>query len=271
MTQTIQRAPGAPSAKAGGDPAVISQLKAMGFSDSEQFEPRRLVMSLEGREKTGKSHFANTATQPIFLFNIDRGTEGVLGKFQRAGRQIYVYTVRVPKGLKQAVYEGMWRDVKERLEKVCRVGEGTLIMDTSSEIYELVRLAHFGKLEQVMPHHYSEVNAEWRKDILGWIYDSTMNAILIHKVKPKYINNVRTNEYEVSGFGETGYLVQCNATAYRELGPDGDTRFSLSIDDCRQNASIIGTQLHGSAIDASAGLFIDPMVNFEFLMGLVHG
>ena len=39
----------------------IQQLRALGFSDDKMERPRRLVASVDGREKTGKTHFALTA------------------------------------------------------------------------------------------------------------------------------------------------------------------------------------------------------------------
>lgn len=253
------------------DELQLAQLLSMGFSDEIQDRPRRLVLSLSGREKSGKSHFAFTAPDPIFLFNIDIGTEGVLDKFQIAGKKVYNYDVRVPKGAKKEVYESMWKDMKQRIEIVYKMSRGTLIVDTATEGFELARLAHFGKLTQVLPHNYAEVNSEWR-EFMRMAYDSAMNTVLIHKTKPKYINNIRTGEYEVAGFGETGYLVQCNATTYREQTPDGEIRFGLTIDDCRQNPSLCGQVLRGQPIPSSSTkLMVDPLCNFEMLLELVHG
>ena len=236
----------------------IQQLKALGFSNEIQAEPRRIILSLSGKEKTGKTHFSFTAPDPIFLFNIDIGTEGVIGKFQRAGKQIYSYDIRVRKGEKQEIYQTMWADLRTRLAIACKVGEGTIVFDTASEVYELARLAHFGKLSEVKPHHYGEVNGIWR-EMMRVVYDSTMNAIFIHKVKPKWENNIRTKEYEVAGFSDTGYMVQVNATTLKERKPDGEgVDFSLSIDNCRKPPELEGMVLRGE------------MCNFEMLLGLVH-
>jgi len=239
-------------------PAELIQLKAMGFSDEKVRTPERIIASLSGKDKTGKTHIACTAPPPITFLDIDIGVEGVVNKFQDSGKQILVYKVRVPKGEVQGFYTTMWTDVKARIKKVCDMNKGTLVMDTASEIYELARLARFGKLEQVMPHHYSEVNSEWRKEIMAAIFESDINAVLLHKVKPKYINNVRTSESEVSGFGETGYLVQLNAITYCEEDEDGKTQFCLYIENSRHNHLLKGQVLRG------------PMFNFSTLIKLAH-
>lgn len=249
---------------------TLADLKALGFSDDVEAPPRRLIASVSGKEGTGKSHMVFTAPTPIFLFNIDIGTEGVVEKFQTAGHDIYVYDVRVPKGAKQEVYQAMWSDVKDRVAKVYQYNEGTLAADTATEMYELARLAHFGKLTQVMPHHYTEVNAQWR-EFLRSAFDSKMNTILVNKVKAVYINDKRTKDYEISGFSETPYMVQVAITTVREQTDEG-IRFGFSIDKCRKKPSLIGQEYRTVIpIVDSEDLVVDPVFNFNYLLELVHG
>lgn len=264
---TAQTTPQAPSAV---DPAVVAKLKTLGFEEAIIEDPYRLILSLSGLEKSSKTHFSLTAPEPIFLFNIDRGTEGVLPKFQRLKKRIYVYTVRYQKGDSMQAYAEMWKGVKERIELACKAGCGTIVMDTATDMYALSRLAHFGKLTQVKAHHYGAVNAEWADEVLGEIYNSSMNAVLIHKLKSKYVNEVRTGDFEVSGFGDTSYKVQCNARMSREFDADGNVVFSLYVDDCRQNASVMGITLEGQPIKQGGDL-VDPVCNFQYLLKLVHG
>jgi hypothetical protein len=239
------------------DEKVLAELKTMGFSDDVAERPRRLVASVNGQPKTGKTHFSLTAPDPIFFINIDIGTEGVVDKFQAQGKSIYLYDVRVPRTASKDIYVPMWENLKKIFEKVFKVGKGSVVVDTDSEVYELARLAKFGKLTQVMPQHYTEVNNEYR-EILRLAYDSPMNALFIHKMKPKYIQNARTNEYEPSGMGDMEYNVQVNIEMHREAGEDGP-EFSAFIKDCRHEPSVTGTWLEGE------------MCSFEFLLSLVHG
>ena len=203
------------------------------------------------------THFALTAPDPIFFINVDIGTEGVLDKFQAEGKRIYVYDVRVPRTASKDYYVPMWENLKKIFEKVYQVGAGSVAVDTDTEVYELARLAKFGKLTQVMPQHYTEVNNEYR-EILRLAYDSVMNSVFIHKMKPKYIGNARTGEYEPSGFGDMAYQSQINVTMHREDSESGP-EFSAFIEDCRHNPNVNGEWLRG------------PMCTFEFLLELVHG
>jgi len=236
---------------------IVKELETMGFSDDVIERPRRLVASVSGLPKSGKSHFALTAPDPIFFINIDIGAEGVLDKFQAEGKKIYLYDVRVPKTASKDYYVPVWENLKKVFEKVCQVGAGTVVVDTASEIWEIARLAKFGKLTQVMPQHYTEVNNEFR-ELLRLSFDSSMNVIFVHKMKAKYINNARTNEYELSGFGDMEYNSQVNITVHREDTDEG-TEFSAFIKDCRHNPNVNGEWLKGE------------MCDFNFLLSLIHG
>ena len=250
------------------DEVILAQLKAMGFSDEVQERKRRLIVSSGGREKTGKSHFALTGPPPIIYFDIDIGTEGVVDKFQEIGKEILRYSIRVPKEARQDTYIPMWGDLKTRILKAYSLKQGTVVWDTATEAYELARLMHFGKLTQVMPHNYTEVNNEWR-ELLRTAYDSSMNTVFIHKMKPVWINNARTKDYEVAGFGEMDYLSQVNLVHYREDIENG-TVFTAYIKDCRQKPGLAGTTLRGLPLASGDERTMDPLCNFEMLLAMVH-
>ena len=243
---------------------TADQLLKQGFSDDIVETKRRLIASLAGLEKVGKTHFSLTAPEPIIFFNVDIGTEGVVGKFQSGEvtgkkKRILVYDVKVPAGAAKEAYAILWKDLKAKIEMAYQLNMGTVVMDTATETHELSRLAHFGKLTQVMPHHYVQVNSEWR-DLIRNAYVSDMNTIMIHKLKPKWVDNVRTKEYEVAGFNETRYLVQANLVAKRTVEKgEKMPKFSVLIEDCRQNPKVTGTNLN------------PPMCNFDFLLSLIHG
>ena len=241
------------------DAATLVQLKAMGFSDDIAPTPRRLICAVGGREFSGKTHFAFTAPGPIIFFDVDIGTEGVVNKFQGKGKQIFIYPVSVPKGADTSkdVYSALWAETTARIKKAYTLKRGTVVWDTETEINELARLANFGKLTQVMPHNYAKVNRELR-DIMDWAYDSTMNSIFIRKMKPKWVNNARTSDYEEQGWGDMEYKCQVNLTMYREDTESGP-EFCALIRKSRQNPNISNVVLRG------------PMNTFEFLLNLVHG
>jgi hypothetical protein len=227
---------------------------------------RRLIMAIDGLEKQGKTHFALTAPKPCAILNFDIGLEGVVQKFDD-GKGYYPANyfaeaqanAQATADKANAVWSQLMTDYQWAL-KNCR----TIVADTASETWETLRLARFGKLTQVMPHHYGPVNAEFRK-LIRMAYDHDCNLILLHKLKSVYENKVNSQGKEVSnkipgafarqGMGDTGFLVQLNAVAYRgdvesppvpqndyytNISPLATGDFNLYIRDCRQNAELAG-------------------------------
>lgn len=252
--------------------SVLAQLKGLGFSDNYVESPRRLVVSASGREKVGKTHFALTAPDPIVYFNVDIGTEGVVDKFQKQGKRIYIYDVRVPRESSgKDVWERMWNDLKVRVRKAYEMKSGSVVWDTASEMYELCRLSHFGRLTEVKPSDYTVVNNEW-KEIIRVAFDAPINTVFIHKMKAVWrvlptssgrTQLTKTNDFEPSGYSDMDYVTQANLVLFREdIAADGETpthsEFGLVVKDSRHNPNLNGTVLRG------------PMCDFNFLLTLVH-
>lgn len=259
--------PEQPSEKANqANQTVIDRLRTLGFTDDYVESPRRLVVSLSGKAKTGKTHFALTAPSPLIYFNVDIGTEGVVGKFQEEGKQVLIYDVRVPREAGKDLWAQMWADFKLRVRSAYNIRSGTVVWDTASEVYELARLAHFGRLSEIKPSDYAVVNNEWR-EVMRLAYDSPANTVFIHKVKAVWgmvasssgrSSLTKTGEFEPAGFSEMDYLVQANLVTGCTIR-DGVAEFTAFVKDCRHDPNIAGTLLEGD------------MCNFEFLLSLVHG
>tara|TARA_Y100000310_G_scaffold120427_2_gene119204 strand:+ start:6896 stop:7708 length:813 start_codon:yes stop_codon:yes gene_type:complete len=259
------------------DAQIIAQLRALGFNDTVQERKRRLIVSSGGREKTGKSHFGLSGPSPIVYLNVDIGTEGVVEKFQEQGKQVLLFDVRVPRESKQDIWTNMWSDFKVKVRKVYDLKEGTVVWDTASELYELARLAHFGRLTDVKPSDYAVVNNEW-KDVLRIAYDSPVNTVFLQKMKAIWrvvptsggrSSLTKTNDFETSGFADMDYLTQVNLIHYRE-DTEAGTVFSVFVKDCRSNPGIAGTVMRGLPLPSGQERTLDPLCNFENLLSLVH-
>jgi len=205
----------------------------------------RIIMSVSALEKQGKTHFALTAPGPIVFLDFDIGCEGVIHKFlsqkeillPSEGQKKDSATFQVPIIAGQPIDINKCTVLWERFKKLyCGAlqsdGARTVIVDTATDAWELLRLAKFGKLTQVMPHQYGSVNAEYR-ELIRMAYGFNKNVILLHKMKPQYLNDKRTGKYERSGFNDTGFLVQMNTELFHD--EDG---FNIRIIDCRQNMDI---------------------------------
>lgn len=215
-----------------------------------------MVMSLSGLDKSGKTHQALTAPGPTAYANHDTGLEGVAEKFEAKGKKLYSkdYRVRIPAGTNDpqqvsAIAYKVWEDLKADLRAAWASPLiRTTVVDTESDTWELCRLAKFGKLTQVMPHHYGPVNAEYA-NFWNEVFDSDKNLILLGKLKEEYENIVvngkeigkKTGRLERVGYKQIPYIVQINAIATFSL----QAGFGIQIVNCRQNSSLNGAELFG--------------------------
>lgn len=208
-----------------------------GFSKVSTKILPRLVASVSGLEKQGKTSFALSAPGPIMYFNLDYGIEGVIHKYA-AQKDIYVKEYRFKRNDTPDTYNSLWAGLTNDFYAALKSNARTIVIDTATEAWELLRLARFGKLTQVMPHHYGPVNAEYMTLIReGYSYDK--NIILLHKLKKQYVNDSFNGRYERAGFSNTGFLVQANLEVYRD-GLDG--QFFVRVIDCRQNSQLGGME-----------------------------
>jgi hypothetical protein len=251
-----------------------------GYAPIEVGAPRRrLILSVEGLEKEGKTNFALTAPGPIGYMDYDVGLEGVVEKFLKGGhmgqpaKTIYRRTNKDgspnpyrSRHAKKAEAEAEWERFETDYYKLLGAARSTIV-DTGSAAWELKRLAAFGKLTQVMPHHYVGANDEFRQ-LVNDAYDGHSNLIFLHKRKAEWKEGKdgkgqKTGNFERSGFAEMGFLVQANLVAYR-LDPnarefDGDLGFRLYIRDCRQNPELSGMTLMNDMITfQNLAMLIEP-------------
>jgi hypothetical protein len=213
---------------------------------------KRIILSVEAREKRGKTNFALTAPDPHAIFDFDTGMEGVVEKFADS-REIYVgdYRRNADKLLTQAEWTEIFLKFKMEYQKSLQDPDiRTVTLDTATEAWELLRLHKFGKLSQVMPNMYGPANDEFR-GLIRAAFGSDKNLILLHKMKDEYVASKatpsisnRTGNYIRTGFADTPYLVQMNIRLDR-TEEDG---FTCEILDCRQNPMIAGMVLFNDDI-----------------------
>jgi len=235
---------------------MTNSLEKVGFKRAEVKKYKRLLLNLEGEEKTGKTHFSLTAPGGIAYFDSDVGSEGVLDHFI-GEKEIFHYEINIAKDIIvdssgpriDATKElGNFKEAYE--ESLKNESIKTIVYDNASEIWELVRLAMFGQLEQVPAHFYTQANEEYRR-LIRKAYYAEKNLILIHKLKDEYVgsidakgryNSVKTGKRLRTGFSDLGYLIQANLVTNFD---HKTKKFSVYIRDCRQNMGLAGETLEG--------------------------
>lgn len=247
-------------------------VKAPAFIRASSAVRRRAIVNIQGPEKTGKDHMAFTYEGgPIYVHSFDIGLEGVVQKFQKT-REIYVaeYELQVQPG------DGTDREVGESANKVwdqfvsnfkdsisSTAKEGLVVCDTGTEVWELLRLASFGKLAQVMPHMYAKPSAEMR-ELVRTSYDGC-NVAWLHKMADEWENTTdasgkekgrKTGRKARKSFGDMPFLVQVNVETGKTQVEGGGAEFTATIIDCRLNPSCEGMVLDNdfnSLLDLALG------------------
>ena len=234
----------------------MTTMKKLGFQNAADRELcPRIIVSMSALEKQGKTHFALTAPGPIAFFSTDIGEEGVVDKFAKDKEIQIMEVARIGEDAAEHAPEEWERFEKAYSHCLRDKKVRTIVLDTATEIWELLRIARFGRLTQVMPYQYGPVNAEYR-NVIREAYKWDKNVILLHKMKAQYINDKRTGEYDRAGFSDTGFLVQVNARAYRYGSEDGGA-FAFMVEDCRQEPDLQDMEFEGE------------MANFPTLAAMV--
>lgn len=250
---------------------LVTRGKAPGFVRVRSESKRRIIVNIEGEEKSGKNHMGFSYTGgPIYLHSFDIGDEGVVDKFVEGGEywykgrpEVYVaeYALEVQPGEASAkavaesagkLWDGFVANYKDSIEST-RDNDGLVLCDTGTEMWELLRLASFGKLTQVMPHHYGPVNAEFR-DLIRFAYEGS-NVAFLHKLVDEWENYTgsdgkekgrKTGNKTRKGFSDMPFLVQANVMCWREDREGGGSDFFAQVRDCRQNPDLNNVVINNS-------------------------
>src|SRR6266700_711635 len=134
--------------------AVAMAKETNGFRPATEIKAHpRLVMAVDGGEKSGKTRFALTTPAPIYYINLDVGLEGVIDEFI-GNKEIVVaeYAENVEEigdiptqdGKKRqdaakVVTNSVFRDFRYAV----RNGARTVVIDTGTEFWSMLRLAEF--------------------------------------------------------------------------------------------------------------------------------
>lgn len=238
-------------------------LEALGFQQAENTEHDRLILVLGGLEGKGKTHFALGSEDPLALINFDIGQEGVIDKFLAKNKVIYHRQFHKPVkftdsgAVKEDGAQAEWLALNGAWYKLLRIPDlKTIVVDTETEMWELIRLARFGKLESVQPWNYPPVNREYGS-MLKAAYDSNKSLILLQKMRKEYKNDKWTGAFERAGFGDTRYVGQVVAHMHRyseeevlDDDPNADPvldSYAIRIDKCRQNPALEGYEFNTRA------------------------
>jgi hypothetical protein len=231
-------------------PKVFEELKME--TEPSPTELPRLLLATDGPQKSGKTHFALTAPGPIGLINFDLGLEGMIDKFYAKNKTIGVKTIRIPEKLTQDNAKECYKEFKTTYDKLLASPQvRTVVVDTGTDLWDIMRMASLGALEKIPPMKYKSVNQDY-KQLIRRAYDSPgKNLILIHKISELYksMGKTSSNGNDVQewdgvsmkrdGFKQTGYLIQANLS-HRWDKVKGQS--ITEVLDCRMDMALAGQE-----------------------------
>ena len=247
---------------------------------------RSITACINGRRGSGKSHFGiEFSPRPLLIQPLDPTLKFILEKFDlssvymasypRLSKELLLAVSGIKKSEDQnkkafelmqseatAVWELFSSDFYSNLEKM-----RSILWDTGSEVWELVRLARHGRLAQIEPYNYTALNTEFREMIRA-AQDAGVNLIILQKMKEKWGEQVSatgkvsrgpTGEWEPSGFSHIAYEVTLEGEIYQSLcthqhqgecpskgckyecnpGCGADGKFHLRVTKCTNRAELI--------------------------------
>jgi hypothetical protein len=247
-------------------PNELAKLSALGF-DTEKGRRatvnryRRLIMSVRAMDKVGKTRFGLTATKPSMYLNFDRKIEQVtLDELGVKEEDLFIKEIRTDSNLTQDQHQKEWQKVQDAILWALRDSESirSIIIDTESEMWELARMAVFGKLTQVMPYQYTALNAAY-KFLLDQCDKYNVNVVFLNKLKKQYKNDQWNGHYEPSGFSKLKDIVQVNAEMYIDEDDDGGDMFVYEIIN------------NGLRAEMNHMTFINEMATFPMVASMLTG
>lgn len=237
---------------------IPRSLAEAGF-DAEIRKLRRILfVVLAGLEKSGKTDWSlRAAPGPIAFFDVDKRADQIIAKIkeEQPDKRIYPIRLHVPEEQKEAIqeYKRFERAWFAAFEDKAMSG-GTVVADTWSEIWELGRMAEFGKLLQVKAHHYAPLNARFNR-LLDAVRESDKNVVLLHKLTEVWRNEHPTGEYRRQGHKNSAFKADLTA----EIRYDDEIRdFVLKVERCGLDPDMNGVELKG------------PLCSFAFLATKAH-
>jgi len=235
-----------------------------------------MIVSVEGLESSGKTHFALTAPAPIVYLNLDNGLEGVRDNALFAGKQVdaKTYPTNLPEGVAidsaaaRSWYSGIINQMFRDYRQAIRDGARTVVGDTGTEILSFLKLANAEDKRWV----------EWietYRSLFKLAYESEQtNLILLHRMKPVWGKQdgksyKKIGEWEPDFYEGTPHDVQLRIrTTFKPPVLDNGKvlrpgMFSQDILKSRDNVSLLGMTLAPALDFAGVCSLACPSVDWE--------
>lgn len=179
----------------------------------ESKDRERFVICAWAKQKKGKTHLGLTAPEPIFLFNLDKGEEGVIEKF--SDKEIYYEDYLVDDDMStEKKADVLERFSKDYFNTLAQEDKGTIMIDSFTQVWDLVystkleEILQDKKRDEALPFDYSDAN-EVAEGMIKAIYRTDLNMYLTERASEKYNEHGnKTGKFKPKGYKGLPYLVQ---------------------------------------------------------------
>lgn len=192
----------------------------MPFKLADALEEKKKIVAVYGRAKDGKTTFALSFPEPLYVLNFDYGFAELVAGFP--DKKIYHVDYSLPDEYEYGAYKVVEKQfIKDWREACTAAGKdgGTVILDTGDNAWDLVRLVEleeakneriskFGdKADRDDRRDYGKPNLTF-ENLLKRPYQFGCNAVFIQRASPVFRNSEATGQYVMHGFNATANVAQ---------------------------------------------------------------
>lgn len=165
------------------------QDKLARFQRATDESRNRLIGASVGEVGTGKTYFWLTAPNPIVMFSLDFGLEGVVDPYLKLhpNKEIRVWerewmpTEDTSQDEAIALRDEFMDDFEYAIQNV---GKGTVVLDKETQFWELFRYAEFGAPNDA-PRNYPALNQRYSR-LINMVKATDANAGFIQSMKDEW-------------------------------------------------------------------------------------
>jgi len=206
---------------------------------------RGLKIGIFGDYSTGKTHFALTAPEPIFVIDTEFGVSPLADKFKDKDIRIIEALGETPKNLEHDDVL-TYLKTKETIEKLKDLEEGTIVIDSITDIWKACQTFAKVRTFKIKPEDRLKYQFDW--GVINALYQQLILKLL--RIKSNLILTARTTEIYTgptptgilgpSWQKKTGFFVDVVISNTLQVGKD--LKFLSEIQKCRFTKKLIGKQ-----------------------------
>lgn len=228
------------------DAVKAKSLRDTSFTETEEEVKQRLIVAIDGETGSGKNKLAFSFPDPIAFMSFDPNYGKALSEAKAAGKRVHKASYNVPV-IKPDGKNG------EYIAKVCGdtwdqfavdyVGAlrdphvHTVIIDTATELFELITYAIYGKNVQVMPKDRGHAYATYRQ-VIREAESTDKSLVLLHKMKDEWKNDKSTGNRIRAGYKDTDFSVTTEIRMEKNMAEPYPDRYHCHIMKCNLNPQI---------------------------------